>query len=184
MRYSTNMTRYIAMLRGINVGGHNKIAMPALAAGCASLGFSNVSTYVQSGNVIFSAEDSRNSDLAGQISEMIMREFGLTISVIVRSHTEMQQVVENNPFLADEPDYKKLHVTFLEAAPDPILVAAFNPPLGPNERWHLAGSQVYLHFPDGYGVTKLSNNLFEHKLKQVATTRNWKTVATLAELSK
>ena len=173
---------YISILRGINVSGKNKIPMQDLKALYAEKGFEEVSTYIQSGNVIFKAGDKDEAGLSTIIKEAIEDHFKLKIPVIVISTDHIKKVIDQNPFLKEKNiDKDKLHVTFLEKNPDsakvePLQNLDFSP-----DRFIIIDKTIYLYCPGGYGVTKLSNTFFENKLKVNATTRNWKTVNKLFE---
>ncbi len=176
------MPVFTSILRGINVSGQRKVPMAQLRSLYEDLGFKNVATYIQSGNVVFEAASSKG--LAQQIETAIHTAFGFEVPVIIRTKKEWEQVVTDNPFLKKNPekDIAKLHVTFLEVAPDKGLwdkldLARFLP-----DECRIMEKEVYLHIPDSYGNTKLSNALFEQKLKIKATTRNWKTVLQLGEI--
>ena len=142
-------------------------------------GTEDVETYVQSGNAIFESAAAAD-ELEQRIAAALAAELGLTVHVLVRSAAELAQIVRANPFAPEEPDPRKLHVTFLAEASAADRVAALPPGDGP-DRLHAAGREIYLHTPGGYGRSKLSNAFFERKLAVVATTRNWRTVTTLAE---
>ncbi len=182
------MTTYVALLRGINVTGRNKIAMADLNELFVALPADGVSTYVQSGNVVFSLPGSdgrdRVSSLRSTIETRIAGTFGLTISVLLRTAQDLQRVVAVNPLLGESRDPDRLHVTFLAEEPASARVDRIDVAAGGTDEWRLAGLEVYLYCPDGYGRTKLNNAFFERRLAAVATTRNWKTVTTLAHLSR
>jgi uncharacterized protein (DUF1697 family) len=175
---------YIALLRGINVSGHKPIKMESLRASFEAMGFGNVQTYVQSGNVIFEAGDSDSARLAEAIGKRILRDFGFVVPVLVKTSAELQRIIRGNPFLRQPGiDDSKLHVTFLSAeAPQSagrdLASLAVKP-----EQYHVAGSAIYLYCPNGYGRTKLSNNAIEKKLGVEATTRNWKSVNALLAMA-
>ena len=171
-------TRYVALLRGINVGGRTKVAMDDLRRLFGELGHGNVTTYIQSGNVLFDAGGPAAGIAAG-VEERIAADLGLSVTVILRSATELEQVVAGNPFGGRVADESKLHVTFLARRP----TAAVEAPAGVADELVVAGREVYLHCPDGYGRTKLDNAFFERRLGVPATTRNWRTVCKLRALS-
>jgi uncharacterized protein (DUF1697 family) len=181
-------TTHIAMLRGINVSGHKIVKMDRLRESFEALGFGNVRTYVQSGNVVFEAKVGAPAELptqlATKIAARIARDFGFSVPVTVLTSDEMGRLVKENPFLTEEGiDLSKLHVTFLsDAPPGAGLKKLGGVPAGP-DRFHCRGRSVYLHCPEGYGNTKLSNNAIENALAVGATTRNWKTVTTLHQMS-
>ena len=172
------------MLRGINVSGQKLIKMEDLRLTFETMGFKNVSTYIQSGNIIFKSEESNSGDIEILIKKAILNEYGYQVPVLVKQKKELVEVLENNPLIkSGKEDHSKLHVTFLsETPPDEDLNKIKGVDYGSGE-FYISGTTVYLYCPDGYGRTKLSNNFFENKLKVTATTRNWKTVNKLVELS-
>jgi len=179
------MTIYISILRGINVGGQKKIRMEDLKVLYEGLDFSEVTTYIQSGNVIFKTGfPVSNSVLSEKIEQAIEEKYHFHVPVIIRTTDEMYQVLSSNPFLNEEGiNREKLHVTFLEELPQSTKVIAIKESDFSPDRFRIIGKEVYLYCPGGYGNTKLSNTFFEKKLHVKATTRNWKTVGKLAELT-
>jgi uncharacterized protein (DUF1697 family) len=177
------MSFMAALVRGINVGGKS-VKMDRLAASFEALGFTNVSTYIQSGNVVFKGRVSGTGTVAARIAARIRRDFGFDVAVLLRSATELAGISEHNPLAKSEGlDPAWLHVTFL-AEKAPASAAEILAPLaGPGERVHVMGREVYLYCPGGYGNTKLSNGAIEKKLGLFATTRNWKTVGILCEMT-
>jgi uncharacterized protein (DUF1697 family) len=175
---------FVAMLRGINLGSHNRVAMPALRELFEALGFDDVSTYVQSGNVVFTAGGKKDdSKLAAGIERRIKKDLGLDVTVVVRTAAELKKVLGANPFLAQGKDPAGLHVTFLaDKAPAAKAKDLSAEDWSPDEV-KVKGREVYLHCPKGYGRSKLQNALIEKRLGTGATTRNWKTVTKLAELA-
>ena len=180
------MPSYVAMLRGINVSGSKPAKMDALRASFEALGFKNVRTYVQSGNVLFEAKAPTAAPLGPKIVAQIKRDFGFDVPVLVLGADELARVVEANPFLkqrGEGVDVTKLHVTFLAAAPAAAGLKKMEGLSSGRDAFHCLGTTIYLACPDGYGNTKLSNNTFERALGAAATTRNWKTVTALAALA-
>ncbi|MCU1449459.1 MAG: hypothetical protein JWP02_1629 [Acidimicrobiales bacterium] len=178
------LKRYVAMLRGINLGSHNRVAMPALRDLFEALGFDDVSTYVQSGNVVFTAGPKKDtSKLAADIGRRIKKDFGLDVTVVVRTASELKKVLGDNPFLAGGKDPTTLHVTFLTETPATAKAKALTAEEWPPDSVKIKRSEVYLHCPNGYGRTKLQNAFLEKRLGTRGTTRNWKTVTKLAELA-
>ncbi|HEA28757.1 MAG TPA: DUF1697 domain-containing protein [Leeuwenhoekiella sp.] len=179
------MSNYIAILRGINVGGHRKIPMEGLRKEIGNLGYKNIKTYIQSGNIIFTAA-AHHSDLeiAEHIEKMILTTFGFEVPVIVRNSDELQQTVSENPFLTTEnTSIEGLHVTFLKETPSPETLENIKTYTYPPDKFEIRQKNVFLYIPGSYHKTKLSNAFFEKKLNVQATTRNWKTVQKLAEMS-
>lgn len=172
--------RYATMLRGINVSGHRKVSMKELVALYEQLGYSDVESYVQSGNIVFGAGRRSAPAAAKELESAIEGEFGYPdVDVIIRSAKDLEKILGSNPFLKDA-DPKTLHVTFFKTKP-----AAGKPDDGswkPDE-FEVAGLEAYVLCPNGYGRTKLNNGFFEKRFDARATTRNWKTVNTLAELT-
>ena len=177
------MGRYVALLRGINVSGHKPVKMERLRAVFEALGFDDVATYVQSGNVVFGAKKAASATLATKIAGRLEKDLGYAIPVTVLSADELAAIVERNPLTSEKGiDPAKLHVTFLNAAPEaPALAKLAVTPAG-RDRFVCRGRALYLHCPDGYGRSKLVNNVVERVLRCGATTRNWKTVTTLLEM--
>jgi uncharacterized protein (DUF1697 family) len=176
---------YISLLRGINVSGKNPLAMPDLKQMYESLGFVNVQTYIQSGNITFDAPKQDPEGLAKRIQTQIKVSFGFEVPVIVRTDQEFQNILENNPFLIKrQENINYLHVTFLATSPTTERAQKIRSVPQVGDEFILVGSEVYLFCPGGYGRTKYSNTFFEKKLERIATTRNWKSVIALANLAK
>ena len=168
------------MLRGINVGGAKKILMKDLAALYEGCGFTNVRTYVQSGNVILDSSEKNPGAIAKIIEMKIEQKYKFHVDVIVRTAGDLEKVIAGNPFSKKRGiDTVRLHVTFLTDAPDQQAVQSLSTVKSGADHYEVIGREVFLFCPDGYGRTKLTNNLLESKLKRVATTRNWNTVTTL-----
>lgn len=179
------MTTYISILRGINVSGQKKILMADLKALYENLGFSEVVTYIQSGNVVFkSVEKEEDKILAEKIKQSIQQKYNFEVPVIIRSIEEVTHVIESNPFLAQPGiDPEKLHVTFLEDTPLGSSLDNIQTYNYPPDVLVISGREVFLHCPVNYGETKFSNKFLESKLKVSATTRNWKTINKLHEIA-
>jgi len=177
------MTKFIALLRGINVSGQKKIKMPDLKLLFEELRFDNVETYIQSGNVIFSSIEKSSEKLEQKISSAIKKKFGFDVQVIVLTPEEIEYVLKNNPFIKKKKDSEKLYVTFLAKSPSDENIKKLNATDYSPEEYIIDGSYIYLFVPNGYGKAKLNNNLFENKLKVFGTTRNLKTIKALFELT-
>lgn len=179
------MYRYIVLLRGINVGANRKVPMADLKNLCAKLGLLNVQTYIQSGNIIFElAIPESFSDLEERLHQSVSESFGFDIPVIVRTAEVMEKSVANNPFLKEKDvDIEKLHLTFLKETPAADLLIKIKELDFFPDRFDIVGNDVFVYCPNGYGRTKITNDFFEKKLKVAATTRNWKTVMKLNELT-
>jgi uncharacterized protein (DUF1697 family) len=176
------MGRYVAMLRGVNVGG-KQVKMTALAELFSDLGYADVVTYIQSGNVVFTSPSRGGDALARAIEARLTSGLGLDVRVLLRSRAEIERVQRGNPLLRAGADPAKLHVTFLAAKPAAALVRAAEALDFGADTFAVAGREVYVHCANGYGRTKINNTFFEKKLATIATTRNWNTVNKLLELA-
>ncbi len=178
--------KYISILRGINVGGHKKILMADLKNLYAQLGFTNVISYIQSGNVVFDSNITDVNQIITSIEKAITTRYGFDVPVIIRTHAEIKNACDNTPFgeIDLKADGSKYFLTLISDLPTKenieILMNYVNQP----ERLQIEGKNIYIFYPNGAGRTKLTNGLIENKLKVKATSRNWKTVVKLIELSK
>lgn len=180
------MDTVVLLLRGINVGGRNRVPMADLRALVADLGVDDVRTHLQSGNVVGTTAASGDPDtLAAALADRLQAERGLTVPVVARSGREWAEVLAGNPFRGDEDDPTRLHVTFLAAVPGPGRAGSLDDLVDPDrrDRFAVVGRHVYLHLPDGYADTPLQNAALEKRLGVTATTRNWRTVVALGELA-
>jgi uncharacterized protein (DUF1697 family) len=175
-------TTFVALLRGINVGGKKKIAMAELRSLLSSLGFEDVVTYIQSGNVVFRSTDSDPDRVSAAIERKVATTFGIDPAVLLRTPAELEKTAERNPYLA-RGDLSKLYVVFLDRAPAVSAVAELDPGRSPPDEFTLSGREIYLHLPNGAGRSKLTIDYFERVLRARATQRNWNTLLRLIELS-
>lgn len=188
------MATHVALLRGINVGGTNKIAMADLRAVVASLGHTDVATYVQSGNVVFTArgaDTARGANpaaLAAELEQAIARDCGILPRVVVLSREELEQVVRDNPYRA-EPNLAYVHAVFFSEQPGPAVmerIAAAErraAAKGGHDEVRMVGRALFLHTPDGYGRSELAAQLNRASGGAAAgTARNWSTVTRLLAL--
>jgi len=174
---------HVALLRGINVAGKNKVPMKELAAILAGAGCRDVRTYIQSGNVVYRAPTALARRVPAAVSAALARRLGLTVPVVTRSAAELDAVARENPFLRAGADPATLHVAFLADHPSADRVAALDPKRSPPDTFEVRGREVYLCCPKGYGTTKLTNAWFDGKLQTTSTVRNWRTVLTLLEMA-
>ena len=174
------MTTYVALLRGINVGGRAKVRMQDLRELFVSLGHGDARTYIQTGNVIFTSS-AAPARLAADIERRIADDLGLTVTVLLRTKEELAEVVAASPFAGRELDSSRVAVTFLADSPDQDRVDQLDPAAFAPEEFVVSGREVYVHCPDGFGRSKLPN--FERKLGVAATARNWKVVTALLDLA-
>jgi uncharacterized protein (DUF1697 family) len=177
------MKPIVVLLRGVNVGGKTKVPMPKLKSLLEGLGFEQVVTYIQSGNVVLTTKGGGAKDVARRIERAIADTFSVDARVLIRTPAELQRIADRNPFLGDESDLTKLHVVFLRDAPAKGKGARLDPERSPPDRFHLRGRELYLHLPNGAGRSKLTIDYFERVLRVDATARNWKTLLKLVELA-
>jgi uncharacterized protein (DUF1697 family) len=177
------MPTFVALLRGINVGGKTMISMPALRSMLAAMGFEDVTTYIQSGNLVLSSSTGDAGELAVAIEERIAETFGLSTAVLMRTPAELTEIAGSNPFLGRETDPLKLHVVFLSDTPSATALKELDPKRSPPDEFSVRGREIYLHLPNGFGRSKLTIDYFEKRLGVRATARNWRTVNKLIELS-
>jgi uncharacterized protein (DUF1697 family) len=178
------MPRYLALLRGINVGGHNKIAMADLRDVAAALGHADVATYIQSGNLLFTSPDTDAARLAGALAAQIADRLSVRPAVVVISAPDLATVIADNPF-PDEQNYKCLHAMFHRDAVDTDDIAAVAAAVqrtraaGSRDDAVVVGRTLYLHTPDGYGRSELAVQLGRSRAQSAGTARNWATVTKL-----
>lgn len=175
-----------ALLRGINVGGNKKVPMAVLRPLIEGLGLTDVRTYLQSGNVAFTAPDGGDEEaLAAAIGTAIEGEFGFTVDVIVRRHAYLKAVMADCPFPAAELEAKQLHVTYFSEPVTAERFAAVDPAAYAPEDFRVGDRALYLYAPQGLGVSKLGAQLSRPALNKglIATSRNWNTVTKLVELT-
>lgn len=175
---------YVALLRGINLGGHKIVKMDQLRKAFEDLGLGEVKTYIQSGNVVFNAPARDPVTLAKKIEEKIVRQFGFPVPVLVKTAAGVGDVIKNNPLVKEKDiDVSRLHVTFLSSAPEKSALKILDGIEATGDRFCCSGEAVYLYCPNGYHATKLGNNVLEKMLKVGTTTRNWKTVNQLYQMT-
>ena len=181
------MATYIALLRGINVGGKNMIKMAELKRMFESLGLYHVQTYIQSGNVLFQSGEEEDS-LHAHLEEEVEKAFGISVPVVLRTTAELNAVIRNRPFTGDEiraaealGQGESFYVAFLNSPPSPETVASVDVYKNEAEKYHIAGRDVYLLFHGSIRDSKLAANLY--RLGAPCTTRNWRTVHKLSDLA-
>ena len=173
----------VALLRGINVGGKNRLRMKELIALFVDAGCDDVRTYIQSGNVVFRTGPAVGEEISSIISASILSRFGYRVPVITRTAREFQEIVRANPFVKAGAEADKLHVIFLAELPDGAQVEALDPDRSPGDEFAVQGREIYLYCPNGVARTKLTNSYFDSRLSTTSTTRNWRTVQRLLELA-
>ncbi len=171
------MPRYVALLRGVNLGATNKVPMARLRTAVESLGHAEVTTYIQSGNIIFT---SAGKVTPGSFEKLIASTFGIETAVMLRTPAQLANALKTNPFPKADP--ARLHIGFMAASPPAAAVASLDAERFLPEQFAIRGTELYLHLPAGMGTTKLPAYL-GRMLKVPTTIRTWRTVVTLADLA-
>ena len=175
---------HIALLRGINVGGKNKLPMKDLVRMFVQAGCHDVRTFIQSGNVIFKAESDVIALLMDRIVKQIAMQYKHQTSLILRTVGDLDSIVRRNPFLERGLPQDDLHVLFLADLPEPSAVSLLDPDRSPPDEFELRGREIYLRLPNGAAKTKLTNAYFDSRLATTSTGRNWRTTTTLLALAR
>ena len=177
------MKTHLALLRGINVSGHNMIKMDVLKTLLENAGFQNVRTYIQSGNVFVDSEEEHGASVGFKIKQEIFKELGLEVPVVVIGKEHLEACLNNNPFLKEKDcDTKKLYVAFVSkelhgSAINDLKISQFKP-----DEAAIDKNKIFIKYATGAGKTRLDQKYIEKKLNLVATIRNWNTVTTLLEM--
>jgi uncharacterized protein (DUF1697 family) len=174
----------VALLRGINVGGKNKLPMADLSAMFTGAGCAGVQTYIQSGNVVFDAPAALADGLPVRIQQAIADRFGYRIPVVMRTAGELAAIFRENPFLAGGADPDTLHVVFVAGTPEASRVAALDPHRSPPDELLARGREIYLRCPNGFARTRITSAYLDTTLATTTTVRNWRTVEKLAQLAR
>ena len=177
------MTVYVALLRGINVGGKNALRMAALVEIFSRAGCEDVRTYIQSGNVVFSARPTTAERIPSLVTAEIADRFGIRTPIVLRSSGELRRATSANPFLKAGAAPDALHVAFLADLPHRARRSALDPRRSPGDSFSLRGRELYLHLPNGVARTKLTNAYIDSTLGTTSTLRNWRTVLKLLEMT-
>jgi len=174
---------YVALLRGVNMGGHNKLPMKDLAEIFTRAGCDGVKTYIQSGNVVFTAPEGLCPGLPAKVAKEINKRFGHSPAMTLRTLQQMLDIVRHNPYVQPGMDEKRIAVLFLADTPTPAQIDSLDPDRSPGDDFTVRGSEIYLHVAkNGFAGTKLTNAYFDSKLKTMSTGRNWRTTCTLLSM--
>ncbi len=177
------MTAYVALLRGINVGGNKKIAMTLLREVLESLGHGEVKTYIQSGNAVFTSTAKSAAKVGADLETAITRATGLDVAAMVRTRAQLAAIVGGNPYPEAAAEPTKVHVAFLAPDADITKLVAIDPATYAPDEYHAADGVLYLRFPNGTAASKLALELARPRTGVVSTVRNWRTVTTLLEMT-
>jgi uncharacterized protein (DUF1697 family) len=178
------MPVYIAMLRGINIGPHKRMKMEKLRASCQALGFDQVASYIQSGNLVFKAGKTSAAAVSAKIEKCIAADFGFEAAVIARTADELKEIIRANPLLKEPGvDESKLHIVFLSEPPAAEARKKLQSLTLPPDRVRVSGREIYFYFPNGVS----GSSLWKHNLDRITavsgTMRNWRTVCTLDQMA-
>lgn len=172
---------WVALLRGVNVGGGNRLPMADLRASIESIGYLDVTTYVQSGNVVFRSGDDE-AEIVDRLRRVLADRHALDVPVVVRAGADLVRLVGRHPFDDGALDPKLLHVAFLDRVPDPAAVAGLDPGAWAPDRWSVEGRELFLAHPNGSGRSTMTIDRFERAWDVTATARNLNTVTRLASM--
>jgi uncharacterized protein (DUF1697 family) len=173
---------HVALMRGINVGGKNRLPMRDLAAIFEDAGCEEVRTYIQSGNVVFAASAALAKSVGAKVEEAVLQEHGIRSPVVTRSARELAVVISGVPFKGNGAEESALHVVFLAKKPGASAVKGLDPERSPGDSFRVVGREIFLSLPNGAARTKLTNDYFDRTLGTVSTVRNWRTVLKLGEM--
>jgi uncharacterized protein (DUF1697 family) len=173
---------HVALLRGINVGGKRIVPMKDLAAVFADAGCRDVRTYIQSGNVVFTASSATAHRLRDRLEKKIQERFGFAVPIILRSAAQLARTIAGNPFLKAGVAETALHVYFLANLPSEEAAAHLDPNRSTPDAFIFSEQEIYLHLPNGMGRTKLTSAYFDSRLSTICTARNWTTILKLSAM--
>lgn len=173
---------HVALLRGINVGGRNRIPMARLVDIFESAGYTRVRTYIQSGNVVFDAPSGAMAQIPTRVSALIKKQLALDVTTVARTASEFEQIVAANPFLSDHGDLSALHVGFLADRPSTDQISAIDPDRSPPDECIHLDLALYLRCPNGIARTRFTSTYLERTLGTTTTIRNWRTTLAVLDL--
>jgi Uncharacterized protein conserved in bacteria len=174
--------RYVALLRGINIGGANQMKMDDLKAVFSKLGFENVKSYINSGNLAFDCKKTSENKLIDKIETAVESRFGRRVHIMIREQNEIERILKNNPFDGQYESHKHMHVLFLKEPVPAEKEQLLQSSALPGERYHVNEREIYNLLPNGVAGSLLTKGFFEKKPVVPYTGRNWRTVEKLAEL--
>jgi uncharacterized protein (DUF1697 family) len=174
---------FVALLRGINVGKHRRVAMADVRAALEEAGYPDVNTHLQSGNVVLRAREPPRETVERAIEKALRTGLDLEIDVIVRTARELARITKGNPLIGPGTDPATLHVAFLKSKPSAATAGALDSAAFGRDEFVLRGAELYLRYPEGYGRSKMTAAFFERTLRTPVTVRNWRVVTKLAELA-
>ena len=176
------LTRFVALLRGINVGGANRLPMQFLHAAFVAAGAARVATFIQSGNVVFDAPAGAAEAIGEHVAQTVAKSFGFAAPIVMRDAPRWRALIAANPFLARGEDCSRLHVAVLSAPPAPERLVRLDPNRSPPDAYAVGEACLYLHLPNGVARSRMTNAWLDSNLGVVATLRNWATVTRLADM--
>jgi uncharacterized protein (DUF1697 family) len=174
---------HVALMRGINVGGKNKLPMKELIELFVDVGCRDVRSYIQSGNVLFSGDAGLAARVRNEVPRRINDHFGYRVPVILRTAKELRDAADRHPFVAEATDTKHLHIGFLAETPADDAITSLDPARSSVDSFEVIGSEVFFRVPGGMARTKLTSDYFDRRLGTIMTVRNWRTVNKLLEMA-
>jgi uncharacterized protein (DUF1697 family) len=176
------MQTYVALLRGVNVGGARSLPMERLRGLFAQAGATHAETLIQSGNVVFTATEASAPKIIETVAARLKLEFGFDAPIVLRDATEWTALIDGNPFTRSGANLDTLHALCLSEEPSAAALSSLDPSRSPKDEFRICGRDVYLRLPSGVARSKLTNAWFDSKLGVVSTLRNWRTVLKLGEI--
>jgi uncharacterized protein (DUF1697 family) len=177
------MTRFGVFLRAVNLGSHNKVAMPVLRELAEGIGYSDVATYLQSGNLVVTAGTRKPAEVEAAVHDALHRTLGLDIDVLARTGKELTGIVEGNPFGDIADDHRQVHVMLLHREPTAAARKALDPGEFDPERFEVGSRCLYFYYPGGYGRSRMATAPWAKRLGVPGTDRNWRTMVAMHELA-
>jgi uncharacterized protein (DUF1697 family) len=177
-----NRATHIALLRGINVGGKNRVPMKELRAIFTEAGCESVKSHIQSGNVVFRATPSQMKKLSQSVARAMKADLGVEVPLVFRTHDALKKAARNNPFARGDFDPRLVMVGFLEKKPSSAAIKKLDPQRSPGDSFKVVGSEIHLDYPKGSARSKLTVDYIDRTLQTVCTARNWNTVQKLLAL--
>jgi len=178
------LNTYIALFRGINVGGKNILKMAALKEVLQKSPFQEAQTYIQSGNVVFKSIIKAPHLLAYQLEKLVKDTFGIDVPIIVLRKKELEDIIKSNPFPPETKDeISKLYISYIKGEINTNSIESFAKSTITNDKFHISKKNIYTFYDVKYSASKLNNMRYEKKLNCIATTRNWKTTLKLLEMA-
>ncbi|MEN6453274.1 MAG: DUF1697 domain-containing protein [Prolixibacteraceae bacterium] len=176
------MDTFVVFLKGVNIGGHNRVKMDVLKKALTELRFERVKTYINSGNLILQSKQGKEK-IVDQVAQVIRTNFGINVNMIIKTANELTDIAEKSPFSAEtECDYDKRAVVMLSERVDPVQLQVFKDEGKVSENYYLTDDLLFVYYHNGFAKTKLTSDYIERKLRVITTARNWNTILKLRDM--